>query len=187
MQGPIYNNAQTTGVSQKVAIKDALCPNCGATVDKDAARKKWLFSFLRKPVVCATCGTEYMPEEPTTLLEDFLSIGSLFLAMMVGLRFGSSLEIPGLEEFGWLIGFVVVLTCSVLVSSLILRVTFENWKVTLKSVSPTAEPVPEDLSPLISKNDDGTFTVKGRTYRSLKSAVAYLELLARTRGSKDGT
>jgi len=125
-----------------------------------------------------------MPDEPTTGLEDFLSIGGLLLAMM-GMRFGSSLEIPGLEEFGWLVGFVVALTCSILVSFLIMRETFENWKVTLKSVSPVVEPVPDSLSPLISKNDDGTFTVKGRTYRSWKSAVAYLELLDRTQGSKD--
>ena len=71
--------------------------------------------------------------------------------------------------------------------SVTLWFTFDRRKVVLRLVPDDTEPVPDNLPPSVSKNDDGTFSVKGRTYKSWKSAVAYLELLDRTHGSQGGS
>jgi len=185
MQGT--SPGELAGASQKVAVKDALCPNCGASVDKREARKKWFFSVSRKPVACTKCGAEYIPVQPPSPQEGVLAIGVLGLSFFIGIPIGRSLDIPGWESFLELIGFVLVLIPSFLVFSVFLWFAFDHINVALRLVPNGSEPAPENLSPLISKNDDGTFTVKGRTYKSWKSAVAYLEMLDRSPDPRGGS
>ena len=82
-------------------------------MDKHVARKNWFIS--QKPVACAKCGAEYMPDQPSSAFEDFVGIGVFGSAVLVGVLVGKSLDIPGWENFVELIGLVLVLVPSFLV------------------------------------------------------------------------
>lgn len=55
-----------------------------------------------------------------------------------------------------------------------------NIKIVTRIEPQDTDAVPENLSPLITENDDGTYSVKERNFKDWKSAEAYLDLLERT-------
>jgi len=173
LQGPNYQ--ETVGGPEKRAVKDSSCPACGYGVDVKRARIHWCRFGNPKPLKCQNCGVKYLPEDVNTLSEELLVIGIFLISGLLALI----AERAGLEAPLVLAAFAVPFTCMAFLIIIISRVRFENRKVVLKLLPVEDESVPDDLSPEITRNKDGSFTAKEKTFENWKSAEAYLDLLNR--------
>ncbi len=155
--------------------KSLICPRCHTTIQLKEARKRWVLGS--KPIICGQCATECIPEDfqrPFRLSKsNLVLLAAIFILNYFLMGFFS-------QRFDTLVSFLFSMMILVPIAIGFRWFNIRNIKIVTRIEPQDTDAVPENLSPLITENDDGTYSVKERNFKDWKSAEAYLDLLERT-------